>query len=263
MSVSRVKNAGNGRVKSRRGVAFYDLEGTLVDLNLVHAVLFILANLGELHGRIGYLLSFAARAPRLYMAERNDRSLLNKILFEAFRGVSVDRLYEMGEEYCDRVLIKHLYPRAVAMLEANRQVDLEPVLITGAPDFVVAPLARHLGITEFGANRLLISAGRATGKIAAPILASGAKANWCSDYAAERNLDLRACWGYADSYYDLPFLAALGHPVAVNPDRKLRAMAMTRHWPIITFEKSSDDEPDAVFGDDIPELSGRPSDGAS
>src|SRR5689334_2132868 len=66
------------------GVAFYDVDGTLVDLNLVHAALFLLANLGEWSGRIRYLLSFAARLPRLYLAEQTDRRLLNALLFEAF-----------------------------------------------------------------------------------------------------------------------------------------------------------------------------------
>ena len=50
-------------------------------------------------------------------------------------------------------------------------------------------------------------------------------------------MKLADCWGYADSYYDLPFLTALGHPVAVNPDKRLRATAMSRQWPIIQLEK--------------------------
>ena len=86
-------------------------------LNLVHSALFILANLGEWSGRAGYLLSFAARAPRLYLAERKDRRLLNQVLFESFQGVSRDRLFSLGEEYCERVLMRNLYPRAVEMFE--------------------------------------------------------------------------------------------------------------------------------------------------
>ena len=30
-------------------------------------------------------------------------------------------------------------------------------------------------------------------------------------------------------------LVAVGHPVAVNPDRALRKIAMNRHWDIRTF----------------------------
>ncbi|MGH7247421.1 MAG: HAD family hydrolase, partial [Pseudomonadota bacterium] len=81
------------------------------------------------------------------------------------------------------------------------------------------------------------SGGRATGRIAAPVMAAEEKAAWCADFATKRDISLSSCWGYADSYYDLPFLAALGHPVAVNPDRKLRAAALGRQWPIISFDK--------------------------
>jgi len=220
-----------------QGVAFYDLDGTLVDLNLVHAALFLLANLGEWSGRLKYLLGFAARLPRLYMAEQNDRRLLNTVLFQAFKGVSRDRLEILGEEYCERVLLQRLYPQARELLEANRAIGLDAVLVSGSPDFIIAPLATRLCIRDFAANRLVFSGGLATGRLRAPVMAGDDKAEWCEAYAASRRLSLDSCWGYADSYYDLPFLAIVGHPVAVNPDRRLAAAARSRQWPILSFSK--------------------------
>jgi HAD superfamily hydrolase (TIGR01490 family) len=263
MSVSRSKPSRNGPGKPAPGAAFYDLDGTLADLNLVHAALFILTNLGEWHRRISSIATLAASAPRLYLAERKDRRLLNQVLFECLKGVSADRLVELGREYCDRVLVKHLYSSAIELVEANRKIGLEPVLVTGSPDFIVAPLCRELGIRDFAANRLVISRARATGRLAQPIMAADEKADWCVNFAAERNLDLRRCWGYADSYYDLPFLISVGHPVAVNPDRKLRAAAVSRQWPILRFDQSTDDESDDASGAAILDLPGRSADGAS
>src|SRR6202166_4084069 len=158
MSVYSHKKTSNGHAPKaikapKRRAAFYDLDGTLVDLNLVHAAIFTLANVGEWSGRVSYLLGFAARIPRLYIAENRDRRTLNIVLFEAFKGVSRDRLFSLGEEYCERVLIAHLYPRAIEMIEANRAAGIEPVLVTGSPDFIVAPLAEHLGIDAFASNQ--------------------------------------------------------------------------------------------------------------
>jgi alcohol-forming fatty acyl-CoA reductase len=255
MSVSSHRKTSNGHAPKasrpqKRRAAFYDLDGTLVDLNLVHAAVFTLANVGEWTGRVSYLLGFAARIPRLYVAEQRDRRLLNTVLFEAFKGVSRDRLFSLGEEYCDRILASHLFPRAVELLEANRAAGIEPVLVTGSPDFIVAPLARHLGIADFAANRFVFSRGRATGRLAEPVMAGDEKAVWCSDYAAQRDIDLADCWGYADSHYDTAFLAALGHPVAVNPDRRLRAAALSRQWPVIHFEQAADSERREDFDSD-------------
>src|SRR5208282_3696469 len=273
MSVYRHKKSPNPLAPmppkpSSARAAFYDLDGTIVDLNLVHLAIFTLANLGEWSGRVAYLLAFAARIPRLYAAERRDRRLLNTVLFEAFKGVSRDRLLSLGEEYCERILIGHLFPRAVELIEANREAGFEPVLVTGSPDFIVAPLARQLGIADFAANRFVFSRGRATGRLAEPVMAGDEKAVWCEDYASAHDLDLADCWGYADSHYDTAFLARLGHPVAVNPDRRLRAAALSRQWPVLHFETAASSEQPFDFDSDLElnhdsERSTRGSDGSA
>jgi len=223
---------------SNHGAAFYDLDGTLVDVNLLHATAYMLANVAEWKGRFVNLAALALRLPRMYAAERHDRRLLNVAMFEVFKGISRDRLIVLGEEYCDRVLMQHFYSQALDLLEGNRAVGLEPVLVTGSPDFVVAALARRLGVEIFAANQLAYSRNRANGRLREPIMAGEEKARWCEEFAKRKGLRLGDCWGYADSYYDLPFLTALGHPVAVNPDRRLEATARDRQWPIIRFART-------------------------
>lgn len=241
MSVQLPKRAPRKASPSTRAAAFYDLDGTLTDLNLLHATVFFLANLAEWGGRISYLTALAVRLPRIYRAEQRDRRLLNVVLLESLKGVSRDRLEVLGDEYCERFLVGRLYPQAVALIERNREVGLEPVLVSGSPDFVVAPLARRLNIATFVANRLHYFRNLATGRLLEPVMAGEEKATWCENYAAEQGIDLDACWGYADSYYDLPFLTALGHPVAVNPDHRLDAAAHNRQWPIIRLTKTAPD----------------------
>jgi phosphoserine phosphatase len=76
--------------------------------------------------------------------------------------------------------------------------------------------------------------GRYTGR-ALRALHAEAKAD-CVRAVAERDgLDLAACTAYSDSHTDLPFLEAVGHPVAVNPDRELRRIARERGWPVLEF----------------------------
>ncbi len=55
------------------------------------------------------------------------------------------------------------------------------------------------------------------------------------ELAGERGFDLAVSTAYSDSHTDLPFLEAVGNPVAVNPDRELRRIAEERDWPVLAF----------------------------
>ncbi|MDQ2725073.1 MAG: hypothetical protein M3Y36_06215, partial [Actinomycetota bacterium] len=44
-------------------------------------------------------------------------------------------------------------------------------------------------------------------------------------------------WAYSDSATDVPMLEAVGHPVAVNPDRALRRIAVDRGWETRRFKR--------------------------
>jgi len=224
------------KVCSQARVAFYDLDGTLAALNLVDAGIFVFSKLREWSNRVSYLTRLLRRLPRLYIAEKTDRALLNRAVFETFKGVSRDRLRLIGEEYCEYVMACRLYPQARELIERNRAMGLKPVLVSGSPDFIVEPLAARLGIEDFAANRLKYHRGVATGDLHEPVMAGSHKAEFCLQYARARNIDLADCWAYADSYHDLPFLFAVGHPVAVNPDRKLESIARSQFWPIIYFD---------------------------
>src|SRR5258708_13232870 len=129
----KTRNTRNG---SQAGVAFYDLDGTLIDLNLVHATLYMLANLGEWTGRLRYTLGFLLRLPMLYLAEQRDRYLLNVVLFEIFRGVSRDRLVMLGQEYCDPILDRRIFPQAVELTEATPPPAPPPLPCTPPPTFI-------------------------------------------------------------------------------------------------------------------------------
>jgi phosphoserine phosphatase len=61
------------------------------------------------------------------------------------------------------------------------------------------------------------------------------KADALLELAREEGIDLVASTAYSDSYSDVPFLEAVGRPVAANPDRKLRRIARERGWEVVRF----------------------------
>ena len=79
-----------------------------------------------------------------------------------------------------------------------------------------------------------IESGIYTGRSLRPCYGS-LKADAVREIAAREGIDLAQSTAYSDSHTDVAFLEAVGHPTAVNPDRKLKKIAVERGWPILTF----------------------------
>jgi HAD superfamily hydrolase (TIGR01490 family) len=213
--------------------SYFDVDGTLVTTNLVHPTLFHLLNQPTpLHSlaRLGRAL---VKAPWLVMAELRDRRVFNEMLFASYEGVSEDRLVALAEETFETVMKPRLYPGAKDLIQSCLDKGHDVVLVSGALDFLMALLARHLGATGVIANRLEIKDRFATGKLLRPVVAGPEKARLVREHARSLGHDLDECFAYSDSYSDVPMLSVVGHPAAVNPDRRLTLLADAYHWPII------------------------------
>jgi HAD superfamily hydrolase (TIGR01490 family) len=213
--------------------AFYDLDGTLVRTNLVHAFAFTARNQQGLVRSALKTVYTLASVPMFLAADFWNRRLFNDLFFVRYRGESEDRLRSMAQELFDAVLKPSIFPGAYELIDKSRQLGLRQVIVTGALDLTVAPLARHLKIDDYVTNRLEFVDGYATGRLLPPVMAAATKASWMRIYAEKENLNLSDCYGYSDSLSDLPMLSVVGHPTAVNPDLRLRSTALQHDWPVL------------------------------
>jgi HAD superfamily hydrolase (TIGR01490 family) len=173
------------------------------------------------------------KAPWMAMAESRDRRLFNELLFTSYEGVSEDRLVCLADEAFDKVIKKSLFHGAKDLVKTSLDKGHDVVLVSGALEVLMDRLAAYLGATGIIANRLEIKDRFATGKLLRPVVAGPEKARLVREHARERGHDLDECFAYSDSYSDVPMLSVVGHPAAVNPDRKLELLANAYHWPII------------------------------
>jgi HAD superfamily hydrolase (TIGR01490 family) len=213
--------------------SYFDVDGTLVTTNLVHPTLFYLQNQPTPLHSIAKMGRALLKAPWMALAEMKDRRLFNELLFSSFEGVSEDRLLLLAEETFEKVMKPKLYPGARDLVQTSLDKGHEVILVSGALDFIMAFLKDHLGATGVIANRLEIHDRFATGKLLRPVVAGPEKARLIREHAREHGHDLDECFAYSDSYSDVPMLSVVGHPAAVNPDRKLTQLAEAYHWPII------------------------------
>jgi HAD superfamily hydrolase (TIGR01490 family) len=216
-----------------KAAAFYDVDGTLIKTNIVHAFAWYARHQPTLLGSFAKSAKTALSIPMFLVADKVSRKLFNEMFYSYYKGEQVDRLSVLSEELFDDVIKPSIYPRTLDLVAEARRAGLRQVLVSGGLDFTVRPLARYLGVDDFIANTLEFENGFATGQLGKPFVAGATKAVIMRDYAARHDLDLARSWAYSDSYSDYPMLAVVGHPTAVNPDFRLRTVAKSYDWPIL------------------------------
>ena len=213
--------------------AFYDVDGTLIKTNIVHAFWWYAIHQPTVTGSIRHGLSTLASLPVFAAADRISRKAFNELFYRYYKGEDEDRLVTLAAELFEDVIKPSIFPKAPGLIEQSRRAGLRQVIVSGGLDFTVRPLARYLGVDDFIANRLEFEEGVATGKLGSPFVAGATKAVIIRDFAAAHGIDLVKSFAYSDSYSDYPMLAVVGNPAVVNPDLRLRAVARSYDWPVL------------------------------
>ncbi len=213
--------------------AFFDVDGTLVRTNIVHAFAYYALNDGGWGSAALRTATTALSGPFLWGLDQVSRKSFNQIFYKYYKGMGEDRLRLLAQDLFDDVLKKAIYPGAYDLIEEARRAGCKVVLCTGALDFSMEPLARHFQADDLIANQMQFSNGKATGRVIPPIVEGAHKASVIRGYCTANGLDLDQSFAYSDSASDYPMLAVVGRPTAVNPDLRLRSIARSYEWPIL------------------------------
>src|ERR1700733_9773289 len=223
--------------KYKNSAAFYDVDGTLIKINIVHAFAFYASRHASLTESATRTIKTAISIPVFWAADKLSRKWFNEIFYRSYEGASEDRLVVLAEELFEDVIKPNIYPRAKQLIDDSRRAGCRQVMVSGGLDFTLKRLADYLGVDDLIANKLEFVDGYATGKLCKPFVAGATKADIMRSYARAHDLDLAESWAYTDSFSDYPMLAAVGHPPACNPDLRLRSHARSYDWPVITLDE--------------------------
>lgn len=166
------------------GVTYWRVEGTLVDPGALRQAWFFTWNarsFGERwRRRAGMGLMTLAR-PGAYLG---GRRFATRVLYTILRGVTKDRLDLLGEEYFEYVLKPKLKRDAVENLLKMVRSGERVVLVGQSLEHIMRPLARHLGVRHFLANRLEFRDGLATGRLLEPVVRPRSPLTWFASGSA-------------------------------------------------------------------------------
>jgi HAD superfamily hydrolase (TIGR01490 family) len=212
-------------------LAVFDVDGTLIQTNVVEYFFWMRLQDQPLEEWPRFLAQMAAKAPRWLYLERRSRADFTRSFYREYDGLDVERMRRLGQEALNTVTLRRVFPEGIRRIRAHKQAGHRVLLLTGALDVVVEPLARLLEV-DLDCAHLLVRDGRLTGDLQHPPPAGEARATALEEYAALHGADPADSFAYADAISDLPMLERVGTPVVVNPDARLSQVAGQRGWRV-------------------------------
>ena len=162
-------------------------------------------------------------------------TLLERIM----EGIKDQRVVDLARLTPDVLvgILPRIYPQMIKVVRDHQDSGRPCYIVTAASQEMVEVLALVLSFDGAIGTRSEIRDGVYTGQLDGPFVYGDGKARALREFASANDIDLDHSWAYSDSASDLPMLRAVGHPVAVNPDRELEEVSRREGWEILRFEK--------------------------
>jgi HAD superfamily hydrolase (TIGR01490 family) len=217
----------------RVAIAFFDLDRTLLAAN--SGTLWIRSELG-----LGHISWFQALRATFWIARYQlGFASIEDAILTAIRTLEGSRESDIRDRTAAfyQGAVRNLFrPGARQALKYHRERGDQIVLLTSSSGYLSQLVAEELGLDAYLCNRFEVDpAGIHTGQLIGALCYGAGKLAYAKDFAAAAGVGLSQCTFYTDSFSDLPVLEAVGTPVAVNPDRRLRTEAQRRGWHVVDW----------------------------
>jgi HAD superfamily hydrolase (TIGR01490 family) len=216
--------------------AFFDLDKTVIAKSSTLAFGRPFYKGGLVNRRAVLKSSFAQFVYLLQGADEDSMDKMRDYLKALCTGWSVQQVHDIVAETLHELIDPLVYAEALELFDEHRAAGREVILVSSSGEEIVGPIGEMLGVDRVIATRMVVEQGHYTGDIAFYAYGEG-KEVAIRELAAKRRWKLADCYAYSDSATDVPMLSAVGHPVAVNPDKLLRKAAADNDWPVRVFAK--------------------------
>ncbi|MBW3536179.1 MAG: HAD-IB family hydrolase [Actinobacteria bacterium] len=218
-----------------RIAAFFDLDKTVIAKASMAAFGGTLYRDGLLSRRI-LLRAAWSQLVFLHLGASEEKLVqIREKVLRLTKGWDRSRVRALVREAMDEVVEPIIYAEALELIEYHRAEGHRLVIVSASPVEIVEPLADYLDISDAIASVARVDEnGLYTGEMERYSYGPY-KAEAMNELAERYGLDLSESYAYSDSATDLPMLEAVGHPVAVNPDKVLARLAADRGWEVRHF----------------------------
>ena len=220
-----------------RGAAFFDLDKTLMQGSSGFQFARAVREAGMMTRRQLVADGIANVRFRLHGASDEQSEAIRNRIASSLEGVRVRDLERLGVRVMQRILPR-LYPQMLTIAYAHQDAGRPVYIVTAAAHDMAQVLAKVMTFDgALGSTLSGVEDGVYTGQPTGAFLYGPAKAVAIQELAAREGFDLSASYAYSDSVSDTPMLRAVGHPVVVNPDTALEALARDGGWEILRLDR--------------------------
>lgn len=213
-------------------IAFFDLDYTLVSKSTSTLYIKYLLRRRMISLREFFYITWVTAQYKLNVMDFPKTTVH---LSRNLRGGNAAATQKLCEQFVKDDVLPHITPKGLARLREHQAKGDYVLLLSASTQFVVQPVADHLNIPCRFTELEIGNDGTFTGGIVGPAAYAEGKRYWGERIAKEQGVPLDDCWFYTDSYSDSPLMDIVGHPIAINPDRKLNAYAQKKGWPVEYF----------------------------
>lgn len=171
---------------------------------------------------------------KLISEETYQRPLISRLAWMV-RGMSEDELRQASDWINKAYLLPTEHPEMIKRLREHQTQGHLITLVSAQLFPSLETLGEHYNANGLVGTKLEMKNGRYTGKIIPPAIMGEAKERCAREYFSTNGIEIdwEASYAYADSMTDTGLFSMVGHPVVVNPDRKLLPLAQKNNWEIV------------------------------
>ncbi|HMC71375.1 MAG TPA: haloacid dehalogenase-like hydrolase, partial [Mycobacteriales bacterium] len=123
-----------------RQLAVFDLENTLIASNVVDSFAWLATRRMAVDERARFTLRTLREAPALLALDRRDRGDFLRYFYRRYEDAPADRLRADAWDLFSDLLLTKSFPAGIRRVREHRVLGHRTLLITGALDFIIAPL---------------------------------------------------------------------------------------------------------------------------
>ncbi len=219
-----------------KAAAFFDLDKTILAKSSTLAFAKPLYEGGLLRRRDVLKSAYGQFVYVIGGADHEQMDALRAYMSELVTGWPVDQVQTIVSEALSTVIDPIVYAEALILFDEHHAAGRDVIVVSSSGTEVIEPICEQLGVDRAIGTQVEIIDGKYTGEVLFYAYGQG-KADAIKQLASDEGYDLAASYAYSDSITDLPMLEVVGHPIATNPDKELRAVAAERVWPVLDFKK--------------------------